>query len=186
MDIDLNACTSGDGLEWDKFVSLSSPVILAAVRRTAGNQLNTRGLPEIDDLLQAVYLRLVKDDFKLLKSFDPERASMVTWLTIVSRSVTIDTLRKRRLATISFNDSVPAHVDTEPSSSTSDAGRKDFSAIAPIHLLTERQRLVLAMLLEDDMTVSEVAQVLKINEQTVRSTKHKAIERLRKALKAES
>ncbi|MDG1899778.1 MAG: sigma factor-like helix-turn-helix DNA-binding protein, partial [Phycisphaerales bacterium] len=73
-----------------------------------------------------------------------------------------------------------------PASSTARGEEVDFGAIAPVHLLTERQRLVLAMLLEDDMTVPDVAQILKINEQTVRSTKHKAIERLRKAMEAES
>ena len=186
MDIDLNACTSGDGQAWDHFVSLSSGLILAAIRRTAGHQLDATGLPDIDDLLQAVYLRLVKDDFRLLKSFNPSKASMSTWLTIVTRSVTIDTLRKRRLPTVPIHDSVPSHVTQEPASSTARGEEVNFGAIAPVHLLTERQRLVLAMLLEDDMTVPDVAQILKINEQTVRSTKHKAIERLRKAMEAES
>lgn len=49
----------------------------------------------------------------------------------------------------------------------------------PLHILTARQRLVLTLLYDDEKSVAEVASILDVNEQTVRSTKHKALERLR-------
>ena len=51
--------------------------------------------------------------------------------------------------------------------------------IIPTQLLTARQQLVLSMLFEDGMDVGEVAEALGVNPQTIRSTKHKAMERLR-------
>jgi RNA polymerase sigma-70 factor (ECF subfamily) len=48
-----------------------------------------------------------------------------------------------------------------------------------MHLLTDRQRLVLQMLFDDDLTVEQVARRMGVDEQTVRSTKHKALTRLR-------
>ena len=49
----------------------------------------------------------------------------------------------------------------------------------PAGLLTERQMLVLKCLYDEEKDVSEVAQLLKIDAQTVRSTHHKALLRLR-------
>ena len=51
----------------------------------------------------------------------------------------------------------------------------------PWHLLTARQRLVLRMLFDQRMTVCRAAALLGVDEQTVRSTKHKALSRLREA-----
>lgn len=52
----------------------------------------------------------------------------------------------------------------------------------PLHLLSARQRLVLRMLFDEDMSVAEAAQVLGVDHQTIRSTKHKALSRLREHL----
>ena len=49
----------------------------------------------------------------------------------------------------------------------------------PQGLLTERQMLVLRCLYDEEKDVAEVAQLLKIDAQTVRSTHHKALLRLR-------
>ena len=49
-------------------------------------------------------------------------------------------------------------------------------------LLTDRQRLVLHLLYQDEQPVDVVAKMLQVSEQTVRSTKHKALERLRAAM----
>ncbi len=53
------------------------------------------------------------------------------------------------------------------------------SQTVPLHLLTARQRLVLRILFDDQKTVAEAARVIGVDEQTVRSTKHKALSRLR-------
>ena len=49
----------------------------------------------------------------------------------------------------------------------------------PMHVLTARQRLVLRLLFDESRTVAEAARFLDVDEQTVRSTKHKALSRLR-------
>ncbi len=47
------------------------------------------------------------------------------------------------------------------------------------HRLSPRQAVVLEMLYQRDMDVAEVAEVLAVEPQTVRSTHHKALVRLR-------
>ena len=180
MDIDLKSCLEGDLEAWDRFCDQTAGVVMAAILRTAGAQLQDPSLPDAEDILQGVYLRLVKHDFRLLSSFDPAKASLVTWLTIVARSTTIDALRRRKPPVQSIHDE---HA-VEPTAPTApdNVASEPLDRIAPLHLLTERQRLVIALLFQDHRTVPEAAAILGVGEQTIRSTKHKALERLRKAM----
>ena len=91
-------------------------VICAAVGRVLGTTLtsNTARSTCTDDLTQDVFLRLVRNEYRLLKSFDPARASLTTFLTIVARSTTLDHLRRRRLETVPLDQlAEPAQCKTE-------------------------------------------------------------------------
>lgn len=174
-EINFNACVEGDQGAWDEFINQTTGLIFSAVRRTAGSQLNNAATPDVDDCVQAVYLRLLRNDCRLMRNYDPERAALSTWLTLIARSVTIDLLRRKSLPTLPLQDfdreaSPTIDVHAEP---------KSLDHVAPMHLLSERQELVLRLLLEDSRSVIEVATSLGVSEQTVRSTKHKALERLR-------
>ena len=57
---------------WEAFVRRYAGLIVAAVRGIA------REAGEVEDLTQEVFLRLCKDDFRLLRSFDPTCASRFT------------------------------------------------------------------------------------------------------------
>jgi RNA polymerase sigma-70 factor (ECF subfamily) len=161
-----------------------SGVVHAAVRHVAGRgehaQFESPGV-EIEDIFQEVFVRLVKDDFRLLRTFDPNRATLSTWLTIVSRSTAIDCLRRRRLNTVSLE---PGQIGAGPATASGTeqshtSGDAPEATGLPMHLLTDRQRLVLQMLFDDELTVEQVARRMGVDEQTVRSTKHKALTRLR-------
>jgi RNA polymerase sigma-70 factor (ECF subfamily) len=178
MDVDLDGCIRGDKQAWDAFVDRCSGVIYAAARRTIGSRPGGGESVELDDTVQDVYIRLVKDDCRLLRSYDPSRAGLSTWLTLVTRSVAIDRLRKRRLDTVPIDP----RLDGQMPGNAPGAGR-EFPE-TPLHVLSPRQRLVLTMLFDRDMTVIEAAAALEVDEQTVRSTKHKALSRLRQAMAA--
>ena len=71
-----DALLNGDGAAWGVFVRRYGRLIVAAVRGVAA-------LPgDTEDLTQEVFVRLCKDDFRLLRSYDPTRAALSTWLTI--------------------------------------------------------------------------------------------------------
>ena len=83
-EIDLKALIAGDKRSWDAFCARYAPTINAAVRRAFGT-----GRPTQDDLLDAgqeVFLKLCREDYKLLREFDPKRAKLSTWIGIISRS----------------------------------------------------------------------------------------------------
>jgi RNA polymerase sigma-70 factor (ECF subfamily) len=115
---------------------------------------------------------LCKDDFRLLRSYDPARASLSTWLTIVARSTARDGLRRRRPEAVP-HDAVPeAQLAIDPVEPVQ-------KLKLPEALLSPRQRQILAMLYDREMDVAEIAQALDIDPQTVRSAHHKAMVKLR-------
>ena len=163
--IDLAALCRGDKANWDRFVRRYAGLILAAVRSAA------RPGTEHEDLSQEVFARLCRNDFRLLKSYDPTRAGLSTWLTIVARSTVRDIQRRRQIGAVPL-DAVP-----EILLAVRDEPREKLRL--PEELLSPRQKLVLTMLYERDMEVAEIATALRVDPQTVRSTHHKAMIKLR-------
>ena len=176
--IDLQGCVRGDKGAWDAFVRQAAPIIFAAVQRTLQQHEPNRAAGEAEDLAQDVFVRLVERDYHLLRTYDPARASLSTWLTLVARSTVLNRLRKRNACAVPLDE---AHEDSL-------AARQGVPSDAtqglevPEGLLSPRQHLVLRLLFEREMTVEEAAATLGVDVQTIRSTKHKAIARLREAL----
>jgi RNA polymerase sigma factor (sigma-70 family) len=169
---DLDGLLRGDKGAWEVFVRRYAGLVFAAVRAIA------RETAEVEDLTQEVFLRLCKDDFKLLRGYDPARAGLSTWLTIVARSTARDAMRRYRPV------SVP--IETVPET------RLAIDPIEPVRklklpeaLLSPRQREILTMLYDREMEVGEVAAALGIDPQTVRSAHHKAMLKLRAHFQAE-
>jgi RNA polymerase sigma-70 factor (ECF subfamily) len=167
-----DALLNGDGAAWGAFVRRFGGLIVAAVRGIAVFQ------GDIEDLTQEVFVRLCKDNFRLLRTYDPARAALSTWLTIVARSTARDALRRRRA------DSVP--IDAVPEAQLAvDPVEPVRKLKLPEALLSPRQREILAMLYDREMEVAEIAKALGIDPQTVRSAHHKAMVKLRAHFKAE-
>ena len=172
QDGDLDELLRGEKEAWGRFVRRYAGLVVAAVRSVA------REAGEVEDLTQEVFLRLCKDDFRLLRGYDPARAGLSTWITIVARSTARDAMRRYRPL------SVPIEAVPE--------GRLAIDPIEPVPklklpeaLLSPRQRQILTMLYDREMEVSEVATALGIDPQTVRSAHHKAMIKLRAHFKAE-
>ena len=161
-----DALLRGEKAAWDAFVRRYGGLVVAAVRGVA----SVYG--DVEDLTQDVFVRLCKDDFRLLRSYDPGRASLSTWITIVARSTARDGLRRRR------PESVP--IDAVPEAQLAiDPVEPVEKLKLPEALLSPRQREILAMLYDREMEVAEIARALGIDPQTVRSAHHKAMLKLR-------
>jgi RNA polymerase sigma-70 factor (ECF subfamily) len=175
-DIDLRALLAGGKREWDRFVAAAAPVIHAVARRVVA--AHGVAVEEAVDVAQDVFVRLCADDRRLLRGYDPARASMGTWLAVVARSCAVDHLRRRR------QQHTP--LDDVPESAVSVEDRHVERLNIPPGLLTERQALVLKLLYDREMDVAEAAALLKVDAQTVRSTHHKAMLRLREHFRVEA
>lgn len=166
-DIDIAPLIAGDKEAWDSFTRHAAPIVLAAARRT----LNRAGRgDETEDVVQQVFERLCRDDFRLLRNYDPGRAGLSTWLTVIATSTALDHLRRLRRFP-EPQEQLPEMVEESPP-------QEDPLPI-PRNLLTPRQAAIMALLYEEERDVQEVAELLGVTPQTVRSAHHKAITRLR-------
>jgi RNA polymerase sigma factor (sigma-70 family) len=169
----------------ESFISEATALVTASVRRTLG-RVDGSGRPvssrhshlEVEDAVQEVFARLFANDARLLRTYDPSRASMSTFLTLVARSVTLDLVRRRRHIMVPLDEQGHATAAGQQDNPI-DAAERHAPIQVPASLLTGRQMLVLRLLFDEARPVEQVAAMLNVDAQTIRSTKHKAIERLR-------
>jgi len=165
---EIDALLSGQRGAWQAFVRRYAPVIYAAINKRlvpAG-----RGA-EAEDVAQDLFVKICAKDFKLLRGYDPQRARFTTWLTVIATSVSIDHLRRQSKPT--------TPVDDVPEAQLAIPGKEPAWIKIPEGLLSPRQALVLRMLYDRDLEVADVAKLLNVDPQTVRSMHHKALTRLR-------
>jgi len=166
---------SGDPPAWNSFVKDAAPVVYTAVARVFFVHCGRVNAHDTEETVQDVFCRLIKDDYRLIKTYDPQRASLSTWLTVVSRSVAIDGLRARRQATVALDGSEAEEIVENATVEEADPESLDI----PDGLLTPQQQVIMKLLTDEKMETKEIAALLDIDVQTVRSCKHKAVVRLR-------
>jgi len=169
---DLAALYAGDHAAWSRFVDRYAPVIYAAIRRGLGSRADAATR---DDVAQAVFIRLYANDRRALRGFDPGRARLSTWLTVVAYRVALSQVRGQRRGVVSL--AVAARLTApEPAAPDLDDQRpRDL----PTEILPPQQRQVVDLIFGRGLSVAETAIELGIEEQTVRSAKHKALNHLR-------
>lgn len=133
-----------------------------------------------EDVAQDVFVRL----WKALPRYDG-RAKLSTWIYAITRNASISALRRRRP-----EDSLsePAVLeDVESRTSTVPAAHEDGSDAALVRMvgeLPERQRLAVTLYYLEDRSVEEVAEMLAMPVNTVKTHLHRARARLASALGA--
>ncbi len=159
---------AGGKAAWDRFVVQHAAIIFAAVRRKL---VQAGYLEDAEDVVQDVFLKLCARDRAVLRSYDPQKAKLSTFLTVVAASVTIDHLRRRRMRSVSLEAAPPEELSQDPV--------EPSWLTIPEGLLSARQALVLELLYKRDLDPAEAAEILGVDPQTVRSMHHKALTKLR-------
>jgi|GEM_PF-625948 len=187
--------------DWSIFVRKYGPVLQKAVwfRLRKGGVMGEDLTQLSEDGTQEALARLCRDDFTLLRRFDPEKARLETYLALLASSAAADLLRQwRRWAKTGTGnnssmgatslDSLPegaAHA-VAPLATEARAQEERLQELMPGAVLSPRQRLIMTLLYERDMDVVDVARVLNCEPQTVRSQRHKALEKLRSYHKSQA
>lgn len=172
----LSDLLNGSPAGWTRFVDAAAPIIWAQVRRCFNRYGAGADPGDLEDVSQDVFLRLSRADFSLLRRFDPTRAKLSTYLGVVAHSASVDFLRKRRQA----HEDIADYGDQLAAPEVrAEAGTSGVLGHLPDALLSDRQRLILTKLFDEDKDVEEIADELGIAAQTVRSAKHKALTKIR-------
>ncbi|TVM15942.1 sigma-70 family RNA polymerase sigma factor [Oceanidesulfovibrio indonesiensis] len=172
---DLEACLAGDDKAWRQFLIEYGPLLRRAVRwklrqRAAKNSYHELET-DTDEVVQEVYFRLVRSEYKLLRTYDPERSSLSTWLCVVARSAALDHLRNRK-HTVQMS---PEEVEQILAVQEEEGGMLAL----PRGVLSPRQTYVLHLAFEKDAGTNEIAELMDVHPQTVRSLRNSALMRLR-------
>jgi len=159
---------------WEAFQETFEPLLYsaasAAVRRQGG-RLNTEDIKEI---VQDTYARLLRDDCRALKSYDPRKSALSTWLYRLAQNVAIDRLRRSRPETVPLSDALGV-----AGSEHSGPGILEGAG----ECLSSNERVLMRLLFNDGLSPQAAAERLGIAVQTVYSRKSKALNKLRKYLK---
>jgi RNA polymerase sigma factor (sigma-70 family) len=159
----------GDKAAWDAFVRDHAALIFAAVRRRlvpAGREA------DCEDAVQEVFLKLCRRDYRLLRGYDPAKAKLSTYLSVIANSTAIDHLRRLKRPAETLEEVPEVELAVPP--------QEPSLLKIPEGLLSPRQALVLELLYHRDLLPAEAAEVIGIDPQTVRSMHHKALTKLRK------
>lgn len=137
---------------------------------------------EVDDLLQEVFLRLVRNSRKLAR-----RETIEGWLFSVARNLTLDRRRAaRRWRPLTIEDSElelrrggAGALDPEDALESKLLGERVEEAVAS---LPEHEREIFLLRHYSKLSFREIAALLGIPVNTALSRMHRGIERLRRAL----
>ncbi len=129
-----------------------------------------RNRTDAEDLVQDTFLKVWRTGAR----FDPERASLDTWMLLVARGLAIDLLRRRSLEArkLAFGPKVSEASDEpgpEQHAEMNDLVRRAGQEMAR---LPERQRSVLELTYLAQRSTNEVAKIMGIPRGTVKSRAH--------------
>ncbi len=138
--------------------------------------LRERGAAE--DAAQEVFVKL----WQALPKYDG-RARLSTWIYAITRNTAISALRGRRHA-ISMSD--PAvFAEAESRGAKADTGAPDAALWRQVEALPEKQRQAVILYYQDERPVGEVAEMMGLPVNTVKTHLHRARASLAAALAAD-
>ncbi len=152
------------------------PVLRARVRRFTRRRPDRRiGIEDEDDLVQSAWLRLVGDDGRRLRAFDPARGvTLEGYVGVVTERLLIDRLRGRQAR----RDEAALDHLCEREACSPEAQALDREALAGLwaHLeatLPERGVQVARLLHHEQRSADEAARALGVTKQVVANWKHR-------------
>jgi RNA polymerase sigma-70 factor (ECF subfamily) len=169
--VTLERCRAGEPGALHAFVLCYERAVFALLSRMLG-----RG-PDVEDLAQETFLRA----FRALPGFDPDGpARPSTWLLTIAARLGIDRSRRRRTSFDPPDDAASG----DHRSPELDAGRSELrAAIAKaVQALPIDQRNAFVLAEFHDFSLAEVAALLAVPENTVKTRLFRAREKLSRAL----
>ncbi|MFC1835077.1 RNA polymerase sigma factor [Thermodesulfobacteriota bacterium] len=144
---------------------------------------------EAEDVVQETFLRA----FKAVDRFDPAKGGFRTWLLAIARNQSINTFNTLKRKALRFfgdragdrNDSSSEEVLISTQQGVEDqlAAKQELLAVQTALMdLPERQRTALMLKVDEDMSYSEIARIMKTSTSSVESLIFRARQQLLKRM----
>ncbi|MCK5800171.1 MAG: sigma-70 family RNA polymerase sigma factor [Deltaproteobacteria bacterium] len=163
---------------WIEFHQRYERLVVACVRKVLHRYTVPYTGEDLEDLLNAIYLELLRNDFKKLRAYDPERGyKLSSWVGLIATNAAHDALRRRGPQTQSLDDpKTPWPEATDATSSPADLAllreRQDLLNEAAKHL-SPGEQVFLNHYYREGREPAEIAAILEISVNTVYSRKNK-------------
>lgn len=166
--IELDKLFAGDEEQWHAFLDKFTPVIYSSILHIIKNKTNA------EDITQNIYLKLTRNNYKVLRTYNREKAALSTWLSVIAKREAFDFLRrdKSHLHNPIENVSELRYSHTERT--------EDYKPEIPLDILTSREKLLLHLSYDKEFSQEEISKIMGIKIQSLRNAKHRALEKLRK------
>lgn len=137
----------------------------------------SQGVADPDDLVGEVFLQALRN----LSGFDGSEPDFRSWLfTIVHRRV-VDVRRRQTRRPEELHDTVPDRQASPAAEDLALLGLGDEGLARGLALLTADQRRVIALRVLADLSVEQVAVILRKRRGAVKALQHRALARLRQS-----
>ena len=166
---------------------------LRLVYHVVGKTLATYGRrvsqADVEDITFDLFQALVQDNYRLLGTIGPPY-ELKAWLAVSARRRAIDFVRKKKLETVSLDDT--RHEEARPlgslipSGEEEDTGGRAAGAQAAIHrameALSAKERIVVQLFYLKGKKYREIAKVTGVNINSISPTLMRAVEKMQKYL----
>lgn len=173
----IDALRAGQNAAWTRMVSLYLKLVHHVVRRTLG-AYGRASEQDVEDVAHDLFQSLVSDGYRVLGSIG-EPWDLKAWLAISARRRAIDFARKRRLVSVSIEQTA------EPAAAEGvDDLRGEYRrAIADsLESLNPKERLVVRLFYLKGLKYRDIAKITGINANSISPTLTRAVEKMQKHL----
>lgn len=176
---------------WEAFFSRYERLIISCIRKVLVRYGAHYTEEDIEDLVSATALNIVKDDYKKLRAFDIGRGyRLSSWVGLLATNTTHDALRQRPPMAVSLDQDDKdgdggraAHELPDDGVDASDRLQREEEANAlhaAIAKLAPSDQLFVRYYFEEELEPEQIAELMNISVNTVYSRKNKVREKLRR------
>lgn len=185
----VRACADGDASAWERFVARYGTLLAALARRMLARRGGPAADADVDDVVSAVLLALVREDRKLLRRYRPEfRVS--TYLGVIVRTEAGRHQRRTASRACALEDPAAGGAlppDARAATPLADLVRRERAeAVARLRgaldALPPRDRLLLTLRYLEGLDYGRIADVLHVHRDSVGQWLHRAKARLAQAV----
>jgi RNA polymerase sigma-70 factor, ECF subfamily len=171
---------------WPTFFAKYERLVISCIRKVMRRYGAGFNDEDVEDLVSATALNIVKDDYKKLRAFDPTRGyKLSSWIGLIATNTAHDALRRRAptevWAAVALDDTAPVPLasDEQLASDALEAEDQARELRAAVAQLSPADRLFMDYYYVQELEPEVIARLMSISVNTVYSRKNKIREKLR-------
>jgi RNA polymerase sigma-70 factor (ECF subfamily) len=171
---------------WPTFFAKYERLVMSCIRKVMRRYRAPFNDEDIEDLVSATALNIVKDDYKKLRSFDAKKGyKLSSWIGLIATNSAHDALRRRAPTEVwsaaALDDTAPLQLESEAqlASESLEAEDRSRELQAAIAQLSPSERLFMDYYYVQELEPEVIARLMSISINTVYSRKNKIREKLR-------